>query len=185
MILFIIIWSLWFISEILLNRLFLSGNTDKSNQDKGSLRFIWIAIALAIPLGVVCSIFIKFPIGNIPLIPYLGLLIILAGMVFRFMAILTLGKMFTVDVTIRDNHRIKKDGLYGIIRHPSYSGSILSFIGFGISLNNWISLIIITILIISAMLYRIKIEEKLLIDHFGSDYLEYAKKTYRLIPWIY
>jgi protein-S-isoprenylcysteine O-methyltransferase Ste14 len=88
-------------------------------------------------------------------------------------------------VTIRDNHQIKKDGLYKVIRHPAYSGSILSFIGFGISLNNWISLIIITILIVSAMLYRISIEEKLLIEHFGPDYLEYTKKTYRLVPWIY
>jgi protein-S-isoprenylcysteine O-methyltransferase Ste14 len=185
MTLFITIWSVWCISEILLNRLFLSGNRGGSNQDKGSLLIIWIAIAFAISLGVGCSIFIKFPIGHIPFIPYLGLLIIIAGMVFRFIAILTLGKMFTVNVTINDNHKIKTDGLYSIIRHPSYSGSILSFIGFGISLNNWISLIIITILILSAMLYRIKIEEKLLIDHFGSDYLEYSKKTYRLIPWIY
>jgi protein-S-isoprenylcysteine O-methyltransferase Ste14 len=112
-------------------------------------------------------------------------LIILAGMVFRFMAILSLGKMFTVDVTIRDNHLIKKDGLYKTLRHPSYTGMILSFIGFGISLNNWISLIIIIVLVVPAMLYRIKIEEKLLIDHFGSDYVEYAKKTYRLVPWIY
>jgi len=185
MILFIIIWSLWFISEVLLNRLFLSGNTDKSNQDKGSLRIIWITIGIANTLGVVFSILVYFPISAMPFIPYLGLLIILVGMMFRFIAILTLGKLFTVNVTIRDNHQIKKDGLYRIIRHPSYSGSILSFIGFGISLNNWISLIIITILIVSAMLYRIKIEEKLLIDHFGSDYLEYAKKTYRLVPWIY
>jgi protein-S-isoprenylcysteine O-methyltransferase Ste14 len=185
MILSIIIWSAWLISEILLNRLFLSGNTDKSGQDKGSLRFIWIAIASAISLGVLCSVFLRFPIGRIPFIPYLGLLIILAGMVFRFMAILTLGKMFTVDVTIRDNHRIKKDGLYKTLRHPSYTGMILSFIGFGVSLNNWISLIIITILVVSVMLYRIKIEEKLLTDHFGSDYLEYSKKTYRLVPWIY
>ena len=185
MILFIIIWSVWCISEVLLNRLFLSANRKGSTQDKGSLGIIWIAIALAISLGVACPIFIKFPIGSSPIIPYLGLMIILAGMIFRFTAIYTLGKMFTVNVTINDNHKIKKDGLYSILRHPSYSGSILSFIGFGISLNNWISLIIITILIVSAMLYRIKIEEKLLIEHFGSDYLEYAKKTYRLVPWIY
>jgi len=185
MTLFVIIWSVWCISEILLNRLFLSRNRHQSKQDKGTLRIIWVAIALAISLGVVSSIHIKLPIGNIAIIPYLGLSIILGGMIFRFAAIYSLGHMFTVNVTIRDNHKIKKDGLYRIIRHPSYTGSILSFIGFGISLNNWISLIIITVLVVSAMLYRIKIEEKLLINHFGSDYSDYAKKTYRLVPWIY
>ena len=185
MILFVAIWSVWCISEVLLNRLFLSDNRKGSTQDKGSLGMIWIAIALAISLGVICSIFFKFPIGSVPIVPYVGLLIIIAGMIFRFWAIISLGNLFTVNVTIKDNHQIKKDGLYKVIRHPSYSGSILSFIGYGISLNNWISLVIITILIVSAMLYRIKIEEKLLTDHFGSDYLEYCQKTYRLIPWIY
>ena len=92
---------------------------------------------------------------------------------------------FTVDVTIRDDHKIKKDGLYRLIRHPSYSGSILSFIGFGISLNNWISLFIISLPVIFAMIHRIKVEEKLLVARFGKEYVDYMRKTFRLIPWIY
>jgi protein-S-isoprenylcysteine O-methyltransferase Ste14 len=182
MIKFIIIWSIWLIAEILLNRL---KHSDKKGQDKGSLRIIWITIGIAISLGVLASIFLNVPISNWIFVQYFGLLLIIAGMILRFISILTLGNLFTVDVTIRDNHKIKKDGVYGIIRHPSYTGSILSFIGFGISLNNWISLIVITILIVMAMLYRIKIEEKLLIDQFGNEYLDYSKKTYRLIPCIY
>ncbi|HZX63206.1 MAG TPA: isoprenylcysteine carboxylmethyltransferase family protein, partial [Bacteroidales bacterium] len=125
------------------------------------------------------------PISNVLFIPYLGLILIILGMILRFISVWSLGRLFTVDITIRDNHKIKKDGVYRIIRHPSYSGSLLSFIGFGISLNNWISLIIISILLTIAMLYRIKIEERLLIDQFGFKYLDYTKRTYRLIPWIY
>jgi protein-S-isoprenylcysteine O-methyltransferase Ste14 len=97
---------------------------------------------------------------------------------YRFFSILTLGRLFTVDVKIRDEHIIKKTGVYRVIRHPSNSGSILSFIGFGISLNNLISLVIICVPVIIAMLNRIKIEERLLIDEFGSEYLDYMKKTY-------
>ena len=106
-------------------------------------------------------------------------------MVLRFISIRTLGKLFTVDVTIRTDHKLKKDGVYRRIRHPAYSGSLLSFIGFGLSLNNWLSLSFVTILITIAFLHRIKIEEKLLTDKFGADYLDYKRKTYRLIPWIY
>ena len=185
MLIFIIIWSLWFISEILLNRFLRSGNHDKKDQDKGSINIIWITIGIANSVGIIFSIFFHIPISNLLIIPYFGLILIILGMILRFISVWSLGRLFTVDVTIRDHHKIKKDGIYSIIRHPSYSGSLLSFIGFGISLNNWISLIIISILVTIAMLYRIKIEERLLIDQFGFEYLDYTKKTYRLIPWIY
>jgi protein-S-isoprenylcysteine O-methyltransferase Ste14 len=182
---FWIIWIIWFASEILLNRILHSGSGDKKDQDQGSIRLIWIMIAIAISLGILFSARIMVPISNLQLIPFIGLTIIIVGMIFRFISIWTLGRLFTVDVTIRENHKIKKDGVYKIIRHPSYSGSLLSFIGFGISLNNWLSLIIVTVLITIALVHRINIEEKILTDQFGSDYLNYKRNTYRLIPWIY
>jgi len=182
---FKIIWIIWCASEILLNRLMHSGSNDKKGQDKGSIRFIWIAIALAIFSGIIFSTYVKILIGNQIIIPYVGLALVVVGMILRFISIWTLGRFFTVDVTIRDDHKIKKDGVYRFIRHPSYAGSLISFIGFGISLNNWLSLISVTILITIALIYRIRIEEKLLTDHFGADYLDYQNKTYRLIPWIY
>jgi len=185
MIIFISIWSIWFISEILVNRLLRSGKNDLKYQDKGSIKIIWITIGFANSLGVIISIFSNFHISNLLILSYLGLILIMAGMLIRFISIWSLGKLFTVDVTVRDNHKIKKDGAYKIIRHPSYFGSLLSFFGFGLSLNNWISLVIISIPVAVAMLYRIKIEEKLLIDQFGTDYLDYMKKSYRLVPWIY
>jgi protein-S-isoprenylcysteine O-methyltransferase Ste14 len=162
-----------------------SNSGDKKGQDKGSLRFIWIMIALAISSGFIFANYIKVPISNQPLISVIGLYIIIVGMVLRFISIWTLGNYFTVDVTIRDNHKIKKDGFYRVIRHPSYSGSLLSFIGFGISLNNWLSLTTVVILVMISFLYRITVEEKILIDQFGNEYLEYKRNTYRLIPWIY
>jgi len=185
MMIFWIIWIVWCASEILLNRLMRSGSNDKKGQDKGSLTFIWIMIALAISSGTIFSNHIKVPISNQLLISFIGLVIIIGGMVLRFGSIWTLGKFFTVDVTIRDSHQLKNDGVYKILRHPSYSGSLISFIGFGISLNNWLSLISITILITIALIYRIRIEEKILTGQFGTDYLDYKKNTYRLIPWIY
>jgi len=185
MLIFIIIWSLWFISEILLNRLLRSGNHDKKDQDKGTITIIWITIGFAISFGIIFSVFTHIPISNLLIIPCLGLVLIILGMILRFISVWSLGSLFTVDVTIRDHHKIKKDGVYRIIRHPSYSGSLLSFIGFGISLDNWISLIIIGVSVTIAMLYRIKIEERLLMDQFGSEYSDYMNGTYRLIPWIY
>jgi protein-S-isoprenylcysteine O-methyltransferase Ste14 len=180
-----IIWIIWWISEIMLRKLMRSGSKDKKGLDKGSIGFIWIMITLAISSGIIFSYYSKFCISEQLLISKVGLAIIVFGMILRFIAIRTLGKLFTVDVTIRDDHKIKKDGIYKIIRHPSYSGSLLSFIGFGISLNNWLSLIAVIILISIGLINRIRIEEKVLLDQFGADYLDYKKNTYRLIPWIY
>jgi protein-S-isoprenylcysteine O-methyltransferase Ste14 len=185
MIPFWIVWIIWFSSEILVNRLLRSDSNDRKEQDKGSLRFIWIMIGIANTLAVLLVNFVSFPISKLLLLPYFGLLIIIIGMIIRFYAIWTLGRFFTVDVTIRENHIIKKDGLYSVIRHPSYLGSLISFLGFGLSLNNWLSLIIIIVLITISFIKRIKIEEQTLIDQFGSDYMDYKKSTFHLIPWIY
>jgi protein-S-isoprenylcysteine O-methyltransferase Ste14 len=185
MIVFIIIWSAWFLSEILLNRILRSQKGDMKGRDRGSIVIIWLSITISISAGIIINIFSRTPISNLIIIPFSGLFLILIGMTIRFVSIFTLGRFFTVDVTIRENHRIKKDGIYGLIRHPSYLGSIISFIGFGISLNNWISLIIISVFTTGSFLYRITVEEKLLTDYFGDEYIKYKNETKRLIPRVY
>lgn len=142
---FVIIWFAWFISELLLNRFFRSSSYGKSDLDKGSIRIIWITIGLANTAGILSAVFIRLPFGTSAIIAYTGACLIISGMILRFISILTLGRFFTVDVAIRDNHKLKKDGLYRYIRHPSYLGSIISFVGFGLSLNNPISLVIISV----------------------------------------
>ena len=183
--LFYIVYIIWFFSEILINRLFRSKKTDKKNEDKGSLYLLWTIIIIGNFSAVYVSNKYIMPISNNYIIGYAGLALISLGILLRFYIIGTLGKFFTVVVTIKQNHKLKKDGFYKYVRHPSYFASILSFTGFGISLNNWISLIIIIVLVSSAFIIRINIEEKLLIGHFGSEYLEYKGKTKRLIPFIY
>jgi len=88
-------------------------------------------------------------------------------------------------VTIRKDHHIKKDGLYGILRHPSYAGSLLSFLGFGLSVNNWLALAIVFIPVLTVFIYRMNVEEKMLTAQFGEEYTDYMKHTSRIVPWIY
>jgi protein-S-isoprenylcysteine O-methyltransferase Ste14 len=185
MLIFIVIWSLWFISEIVLNIFFRSNREDIKGVDKNSLRIIWITIGIANLAAILFAKIDLFPIGKTLIISYIGLFLIITGMIIRFTAIYTLGRFFTVDLTIKENHKIKMDGLYKFIRHPAYSGALLSFLGFGLSLNDYTSLVVITIPVTLAFINRIRIEEKLLIDQFGKEYIEYMKRTYCLIPFIY
>ena len=185
MITFIIIWVLWFLSEILLNRLRRANYSIQKDHDRGTMRLIWLAITLAIVLSILAANYFPAKILAWPYTGYAGLTIILAGMAVRFLAVWSLGSRFTVNLAISEEHRIKTNGMYRWIRHPSYLGSIISFIGFSLSLNNAISLVVIMLLVVPSFLYRIRIEERLLINEFGTEYQEYMRQTRRLIPWIY
>ena len=99
-------------------------------------------------------------------------------------SILTLRKYFTTNVAIRDDHRIIKSGVYRFVRHPSYSGSIISFFGLGLVFVNWLATIILVVPITIAFMKRIKIEERALENAFGEEYISYRKSTWLLFPWL-
>jgi protein-S-isoprenylcysteine O-methyltransferase Ste14 len=106
-------------------------------------------------------------------------------MIFRVMAIFSLKTLFTSNVSIHHNHTLKTDGMFKKIRHPSYSASLLSFLGLGIMLGNWVSLCIVFLPVLGAFLYRIYVEESVLMDNFKEDYLDYKKKTKKLVPYLF
>ena len=182
---FLITYIIWLVSEVLLNRLLRSKGTDKQNADKNTLAIIWITVVAAITLATLISIRFHIPIVEDPSIKYFGLGIMYLGIILRIAAVLSLGRMFTVDVTIREDHKLKQDGIYQFLRHPSYFASLLTFIGFGIALNNWLSLLLVTVAVLIVFKMRIDIEERALIDQFGEEYLNYRKRVKGLIPFVW
>jgi protein-S-isoprenylcysteine O-methyltransferase len=181
----LIVSAMWVASEIAL--LFSRRSDARSkSQDFGSL--IWLNAVIYGSAAV--SVYIRFSgVGTIPgvgaTLAWVGLVFILLGLAIRWAAILTLRQYFTVNVAIQPDHRIVRKGLYGFVRHPAYSGTIISFLGLGLALGNWISLAVLLIFIIGAFIRRIQIEERALVLEFGSEYEEYSRTTWRLIPWLY
>jgi hypothetical protein len=114
-----------------------------------------------------------------------GLAILAVGLTLRGTAIRTLGRYFTSNVAIQEGQSVLRTGVYRFMRHPSYTGLWLAFMGLAIHFRNWWSLAITIVPITSAMLYRIHVEEAALIEAFGSDYESYQKSTRRLIPGLY
>lgn len=184
-ILFTISMAAWFLSEFFYKNMLKSGKDDKKDKDKSTLNILWMAIPFSIAASVTVSYVTKIPIAEGQWILYLGEAFILTGIIFRFIIIRSLGKYFTVDVTIKEDHKIKKEGFYQYVRHPSYSFSLLTSLGLGLYLNNWLSLILAILPPFLAFTYRIRVEELALIEQFGEEYLEYRKKTKKLIPFIY
>jgi len=184
-IIFQVIWIGWLLSEILLSRLLRAKPAKSKGLDRSSLRLIWLTIIISMVAVNISINIIPAPISKTNIPGYTGLVLIICGIIIRIIAIRTLGKFFTVNLAIRDGHRLIKKGLYKFVRHPSYSGTLLSFLGFGLSINDWPGLIIVTLPVFFSFIYRINIEEKMLLHQFGNEYAEYKKTTKRLIPKIY
>jgi protein-S-isoprenylcysteine O-methyltransferase Ste14 len=175
----------WFITEILYKNILKSGEKDKKGKDRSTLNILWMAIPASILSAVAASYLTRIPISGEVRIHYVGAALIWIGIIVRFIIIRSLGKYFTVDVTIREDHKIKREGFYKYIRHPSYAFSLLTSLGLGLYLNNGLSLVLAFTIPFAAFSYRIRVEEKALTEQFGGEYLEYRRKTKKLIPFIY
>jgi protein-S-isoprenylcysteine O-methyltransferase Ste14 len=114
-----------------------------------------------------------------------GLLIILLGLIIRVWTRLTIGGMYTGYVQIRVHHVLVTDGPYHFVRHPGYAGFVLMALGFAIGYSSWIGLAAIPLLLRPGLAYRMRVEERLLIERFGEEYREYARRTKALIPGIW
>ncbi|MBV8547096.1 MAG: isoprenylcysteine carboxylmethyltransferase family protein [Acidobacteria bacterium] len=154
-----------------------------SRRDRGSLRVLWAGITIATVAGSLVSGYRPTAIACNTF--WIGLGLIILGVIIRAIAIATLWRYFTVDVSIREGHELVDRGVYHVIRHPAYTGSLLSFLGLGFAFNNWLSVAIIAIATIIGFSYRIAVEEGALVEHFGDRYRGYMQRSKRLIPGIY
>jgi protein-S-isoprenylcysteine O-methyltransferase Ste14 len=181
----IVLSVLWIGSEFILSVTKRSSSTDL-RSDAFSLRILLITIAVAVNAGILVSFLRIGYFGNgTPMYSIAGLVLIVCGVVVRWVAVFSLKHRFTVDVSIRNNHRIMKEGLYRFVRHPAYAGSLLSFLGLGLYFADYISVLVIFLPVCSALIYRIHVEEKALIDYFGKEYETYCASTKRLIPGVF
>lgn len=114
-----------------------------------------------------------------------GVAVFAAGIVLRWYSIIHLGRFFTVNVAIAADHQLVDTGPYRFVRHPSYTGALLAFVGFGMVMRNWASVLVISMPVALAFLYRIHVEERALIQALGERYRAYIKRTKRLIPFVY
>ena len=157
----------------------------KASNDGRSLPFLWIIITVCIITGNLLAKRQLWGAVNSTITQTAGITIVVVGFIIRWITIIQLGTMFTVDVAISNSHVLKTNGMYQLVRHPSYLGLMLIITGLAVLLNNWLSFIIIVIPIFIALNYRMLVEEKALTGEFGDQYLGYMQKVKRIIPFIY
>ena len=163
-------------------------------KDRGSLYTIFLVIAASAHLAKLgaeqlpqlgIALLLGLDAVGMRTLYWFGLFAYACGMALRWFSVFYLGRLYTFEVAIADNHHVIRTGPYRYMRHPAYSGSLLSFFGLGICTGNFLSFLLFTIPIAWVLLHRIRIEEAALTEALGSDYADYAAKTARLIPAIY
>lgn len=92
-----------------------------------------------------------------------------------------LGRNLTRTAGVRANAKLVTSGPYRFVRHPLYAVGTLMWIGVSLMAANWLMLLGIAVLLCILPL-RMAVEEAALLERFGDDYREYARKTPRLWP---
>src|SRR5450432_1236822 len=176
----------YLISELLLTVTRRSRSHTGTKQDRSTLRVLWMVIMASVAAGIYVTA--HWPAGTLPhrqMFELVGAFLFGAGLLLRWWAIITLGRFFTVDVTIEKDHELVERGPFRVVRHPSYTGVLLAFVGFALTLRNWGALLVILLPICAAFVRRMNVEEEALSRALGSRYADYMRRTKRLVPFVY
>lgn len=144
-----------------------------------------------VTLGVLPAAYVirKFPRFAIypfcPPLAVIGGLLFAAGLWFIYRAQNELGRAFSSSLEIRQQHRLVTGGVYHYIRHPLYLGFLLWGIGQALLLPNWVVGTAGLLGFFGFFLPRVRREERMMLEEFGSEYMSYMKRTARLVPWLY
>ena len=181
-VLVLFIFGVFFIEYIVVPRAIARVGSDHPIlvRDRSSITVIGFIGIVAIIAALV------FRYLNITVAPdvvqYIGLGLIPIGLAVREWAIIKLGHFFTRTVQIKPDHQLITNGPYRWIRHPAYTGMLLIDLGIALALGTWIGGMLTLVLVLGATMYRVFIEEKVLIETFGDVYLDYIKHSWKLFP---
>jgi protein-S-isoprenylcysteine O-methyltransferase Ste14 len=114
-----------------------------------------------------------------------GGVLVCIGLALRLWAIRTLGSFFTSTVRVTEDQRVVDSGPYRVLRHPSYTGALVTPLGLAVALQSAIGGLVLLAAGIPAYLYRIRVEEAALSDGLGEAYRGYQERTWKLLPFVY
>src|SRR5258708_19063849 len=160
---------------------------DAGEHDQGSTKRIGYAFAVTFILLILAPILNYFQIavmGSIVL-AIVGLALMVVGLALRYWASKTLGAFYTRTLLVKTDHHVVDNGPYRLIRNPGYLGDIFLFVGAGLAASNWIVVVVITLVLLTGYIYRIRVEENMLQTKFGEEFQAYRARTWKLIPLVY
>jgi protein-S-isoprenylcysteine O-methyltransferase Ste14 len=150
--------------------------------DKMLLLLIFLGMFI-IPVVYILTQWLDFANYQIPIwASYLGITILAVSLWLFWRAHADLGENWLLSLQIRKDHALITEGMFHYIRHPMYSSLWLWCIAQTFLLQNWIAGWIGLLVFLPVYIFRVRLEEQMMVDYFGDTYRSYMKKTRRIIP---
>jgi protein-S-isoprenylcysteine O-methyltransferase Ste14 len=180
--------GIFFVTERQLRRGQAALTLDAGQADRGSTHLIGAAFGIMINVLLVAPLLNHLRVGQFKTrsyIPWLGIPLMVVGLLLRAWANRTLGEFYTRTLVTTAQQSIVEAGPYRLLRHPGYLGNILMWLGAALATANWIALALAVLTMLTAYLYRIHSEEEMLKGAFGEKFENYRARTWSLIPGVY
>jgi protein-S-isoprenylcysteine O-methyltransferase Ste14 len=112
----------------------------------------------------------------------IGLVMFATSLIVRNVAIRTLGRFWSLQVEIRSEHQLVREGIYNVVRHPAYAAITLEVLSIPLTVNAWWTLLFAALTYVPLLLLRLRYEERALVGKFGDAYRVYQREVGALVP---
>ena len=176
--------SVWVLSELLVFATHVSGPAER-----GQDRFSGVALVAGVLLAISLGSRLARGVPEAAIEPgavavfWLGVVLGFAGIALRWYAVRSLGRFFRMRVMTVPDQVVVESGPYALMRHPSYTGALMTVLGVMLCSTNWLTLACFLIAL-PGFAYRIMVEERALVGALGDPYRDYMRRTKRLIPYL-
>lgn len=188
---FEVIFLVCFVVGTVIRKLYMAkcrGNKT-SNKHRSVLDIFLISAAgvgLATPLFYLFSPWLDFANYDLPRCTgWIGTAVFAGAILLLWKSHADLGRNWSATLQIKKGHSLITDGIYYHIRHPMYAAHLLWAIAQGLLLENWIAGWAFIVSFVPLYLVRVPQEERMMLEHFGEEYLNYMSLTGRIIPRIW
>jgi protein-S-isoprenylcysteine O-methyltransferase Ste14 len=178
--------NVWVVGEILIALITTTGWRQGKVQDRGTQIILWVVLVASFKVDEWMHNVLPVDMpGSYSWLRPVALGFLILGLGVRAVAVVSLGKAFSANVAMRAGQRLKRSGIYRLVRHPSYLGLELIFLACALHTRTWACFAVLLVPPTLAVLHRIRVEETALRLAFGAEYEGYSRSTKRLIPGVY
>ena len=183
---FSIVFWLWPVSEIIGGGII---PTIRRGGVRTQRRDRWSGLLILASIVIALTIAFSFARADVAMLPswafYPGVILMAVGILFRQWSIFVLGRFFSSAVRTQRDQTVVDTGPYRYVRHPSYTGALMIWIGLGLGLQSWGAVLALVLIFAIAFGYRMHVEEQVLISQLGDAYIVYSQRTKRLVPYLF
>jgi protein-S-isoprenylcysteine O-methyltransferase Ste14 len=140
---------------------------------------VWLFVSRRIPWAALSARFVPSAAW-----PYaVGAVLVVLGLGFATWARVYLGRNWSADVTLKQEHELVRSGPYRWVRNPIYTGILIALAGSALARGQW-SGVLAVVIAFGSFWYKARLEERVMHDAFGAEYDAYRREVKALIPFV-